>query len=475
VTVGPYDSHDYGRDYQTYPPYPADAEDQSQDGYARRGAEAPTAGYPSQPAYPQQSGYPSYPSQGGYPQAGYPQSGYPQSGYPENGGNSGGEYPPNGYRAADYRQAGYPEPAYPDHPSYQPEPDYPTATYRAVERPGRPELAATPASPAAQPWDPWDGPRPANGRPVRRLPADTRVTTASRAGGGPGDPGTGSGRRKRKGLPLWQELPLLLIIAFCLAILVRTFLLQAFYIPSGSMEDTLIAGDRVLVNKVVYNFREPARGEVVVFRGTDAWAPENIEDGNIGAFAKIGQALGDLVGVSRPGEKDFIKRVIGLPGDTVSCCDVDGRVFVNGQPLDESYVIRDSPLDEGAAAGVQDCRSRRFDEVVVQPGQIFVMGDHRQVSQDSRCQGQVPIDNIIGRAFIIVWPNDRWNALSQPATFDNVPGPAAAAGPGPSTGATGAGAESIFVLPFLLPLARLFSDGSARSRHSRRRPTRRLA
>jgi signal peptidase I len=460
VTVGPYGSHDYGRDYQTYPPYPADSEAQSQDGYSRWGAEAQSAGYPSQSPYPQQSGNSAYPSQGGYPQAGYP-----QSGYPETGGNGGGEYPANGYR-----QAGYPEPAYPAYPPYQTESDYPTANYRAVERSGRPELTATPA---AEPWEPWDGPRPANGRPVRRTAADTRVGAASRTGGA----GAGSGRRKRKGLPLWQELPLLLIIAFCLAILVRTFLLQAFYIPSGSMEDTLLAGDRVLVNKVVYNFREPARGEVVVFRGTDAWAPENVEDGNIGAFAKIGRGLGDLVGVSRPGEKDFIKRVIGLPGDTVSCCDVDGRVFVNGQPLDENYVIRDSPLDNGPA-GVQDCRSRRFDEVVVQPGQVFVMGDHRQVSQDSRCQGQVPIDNIIGRAFVIVWPNDRWNALSQPATFDNVPGPATAVGagpPAPATPGTGAGAESVFVLPLLLPLARLFSGGSARSRQSRRGSTRRLA
>jgi signal peptidase I len=459
VTVGPYGSHDYGRDYQTYPPYPADAEAESQDGYSRWGAEEPSAGYPSQSAYP------SYPPQGGYPQAGYPQSGYPE--------NGGGEYPANGYQPADYRQAGYPAPAYPGHSPYQPEPDYPTANYRAVERPGRPELAATPASPAAEPWDPWDGPRPANGRPVRRTAADPRVAAGSRTGARPGDP-AGGGRRKRKGLPLWQELPLLLIIAFCLAILVRTFLLQAFYIPSGSMEDTLIAGDRVLVNKVVYNFREPARGEVVVFRGTDAWAPVNTEDGDIGAFAKIGRALGDLVGVSRPGEKDYIKRVIGLPGDTVSCCDVDGRVFVNGQPLDESYVIRDSPLDGGAPAA-QDCRSRRFDEVVVQPGQMFVMGDHRQVSQDSRCQGQVPIDNIIGRAFVIVWPNDRWNALSQPSTFDSVPGSATAVGAGPPAGSAGAGAQAAFVLPILLPLARHFSGGSARSRRSRRRSTRRLA
>jgi signal peptidase I len=258
-------------------------------------------------------------------------------------------------------------------------------------------------------------------------------------------------RRKRKGLPLWQELPLLLVIAFCLALLVRTFLLQAFFIPSGSMEDTLIAGDRVLVNKVVYNFRQPARGEVVVFRGTDAWAPVVTEDSDAGAFARIGQALGDLVGISRPGEKDYIKRVIGVPGDRVSCCDVDGRVFVNGQPLNEEYVIRDSPLDDEGAVG-QDCRSRRFEEIVVPPGHMFVMGDHRQVSQDSRCQGTVPIENVIGRAFMVVWPTDRWHGLSPPDTFAGVPAPAAAGAPG--SDAPVSGGELALVLPLLLPLRR---------------------
>jgi signal peptidase I len=351
----------------------------------------------------------------------------------------------------DYPQS--PQPAYP----YPTRPSYPS----------RPPYASQPAGPS------YAGPRRTvtDDQPTTRYRATARPPAVrERAnGGGPADPN--QARRRRRGLPLWQELPLLLIIAFCLAILVRTFLLQAFYIPSGSMEDTLVAGDRVLVNKVVYQFREPARGEVVVFRGTDAWAPEQTEEGDIGAFARIGRALGDLVGVSRPGEKDFIKRVIGLPGDTVSCCDVDGRVFVNGQPLDESYVIRNSPLDEGPV-GTNDCRSRRFDEVVVQPGHMFVMGDHRQVSQDSRCQGQVPIENIIGRAFIIVWPSGRWDSLSQPDTFDNVPSAATAAG---SVVAPANGPPDLlaFALPLLLPLGwtaqrrrrrRFVLSGSARSR-----------
>jgi signal peptidase I len=276
--------------------------------------------------------------------------------------------------------------------------------------------------------------------------------------------------RKRRSMPLWQELPLLLIVAFCLAVLIRTFLLQAFYIPSGSMENTLLVGDRVLVNKVVYDLRDPARGEVVVFRGTDAWAPENTPDPDIGFFAKLGRTVGDLVGISRPGEKDFIKRVIGLPGDRVSCCDVNGRVFVNGQPLDEQYVTENAPLETPPNA--KECRSRRFDEVVVEPGQIFVMGDHRLVSQDSRCQGQVPIENVIGRAFVIVWPSGRWASLSVPPTFENVPAPFAAPAPGRASGGlSGApsGGGLAVVAPMMLPLVL-----PARSRLSRQGRRRRL-
>jgi signal peptidase I len=235
-------------------------------------------------------------------------------------------------------------------------------------------------------------------------------------------------RRARRNMPLWQELPLLLIVAFCLAVLIRTFLLQAFFIPSGSMEETLQVGDRVLVNKIIYDVRQPERGEIVVFIGTENWAPENQPDTNVGFFAKLGRSVGDLIGISQPGEKDFIKRVIGLPGDTVACCDVNGRVTVNGYPLNEPYVTDDSPRD--APPNPRECRSRRFGPVTVEPGQMFVMGDHRLVSQDSRCQGQVPIDNVIGRAFVIVWPSGRWEWLDVPATFSKVPRPFAAGRPG---------------------------------------------
>ncbi|WP_436837563.1 signal peptidase I [Micromonospora rifamycinica] len=241
---------------------------------------------------------------------------------------------------------------------------------------------------------------------------------------GTADPWRRRSRPARRQMPLWQELPLLLIVAFCLAVLIRTFLLQAFFIPSSSMEDTLLIGDRVLVNKVVYDVRDPLRGEVVVFRGTDKWVALESPAPPVGTLGRIGRTLGDLVGVGRPGEKDFIKRVIGVPGDRVKCCDDQGRVLVNGIPLDEPYVVRDSPLD--VPPNPKECRSRRFDEVVVPPGQIFVMGDHRLVSQDARCQGPVPIDNVVGRAFMVVWPSSRWTSLPVPDTFARLSDSAAA-------------------------------------------------
>jgi signal peptidase I len=274
--------------------------------------------------------------------------------------------------------------------------------------------------------------------------------------------------RRRRNMPLWQELPLLLIVAFCLAVLIRTFLMQAFYIPSGSMEDTLRVGDRVLVNKIVYDVRQPRRGEIVVFEGTDNWTPEYTQDNNAGFFAKLGRTVGDLVGISQPGEKDFIKRVVGLPGDVVACCDVNGRVTVNGKPLDEPYVTDNSPLEAEPTRG--HCGSRRFEPVTVEQGQMFVMGDHRLVSQDSRCQGQVPIDHVIGQAFVVVWPSSRWNSLPVPSTFNNLPKPFGAAAP--SSGQVPADRDMIGVT-LLLPLM-LVRSNPARSRRLASRRGRRL-
>jgi signal peptidase I len=251
---------------------------------------------------------------------------------------------------------------------------------------------------------------------------------------------------RRKEMPLWQELPLLLVVAFCLAVLIRTFLVQAFFIPSGSMEQTLLVGDRVLVNKVVYDMRDPTYGEIVVFRGPPNWASESTGAPVSQAFgAKLGRTIGDLVGVSRPGERDFIKRVIALEGDKVACCDAQGRITVNGKSITEPYIYKNSPLDAPPIAG--QCSSRVFKEVTIPPGQMFVMGDHRGVSQDARCQGPVPVTNVIGRAFVIVWPSKRFTELDVPdnwKTFTAAKPVAAPAQhqPDPETGA--------LILPFLL-------------------------
>jgi signal peptidase I len=303
-----------------------------------------------------------------------------------------------------------------------------------------------------------------------RVPAGRRPSNGADGRGRPAaDKRSADPKRRRKQMPLWQEMPLLLVVAFCLAVLIRTFLVQAFFIPSGSMTDTLLVGDRVLVNKVVYDMREPRRGEIVVFSGTDSWIPEVRSDPNLSLMSKLGRTVGDLVGVTRPGDKDFIKRVIGLPGDKVSCCDPSGRVLVNGRPLDETYVIENSPLE--TPPNPRECRSRRFAEITVQPGEMFVMGDHRLVSQDGRCQGPVPIKNVIGKAFLIVWPNEHWATLPTPSTFDDVPDPVAVAapGPGPSRPLTTppTGAFGIF-MPILVPLGffarrrRNFSDDRRR-------------
>ncbi|WP_239162493.1 signal peptidase I [Paractinoplanes rishiriensis] len=257
---------------------------------------------------------------------------------------------------------------------------------------------------------------------------------------------------RRKEMPLWQELPLLLVVAFCLAVLIRTFLVQAFYIPSGSMENTLEVKDRVLVNKVVYDMRDPLRGEIVVFRGTDNWAPEVTEQVSNTFAAKLGRTIGDLVGVSRPGERDFIKRVIGLPGDKVACCDDQGRITVNGDGIDEAYISEGFNSDLNQPPNPNQCTSRRFAEITVPQGEMFVMGDHRSVSQDARCQGPVPIKNVIGRAFVIVWPSDRFTSLSVPDVWKTyaIDHPtAAAAEPGIPARQDSPATEAL-VLPFLL-------------------------
>lgn len=224
-------------------------------------------------------------------------------------------------------------------------------------------------------------------------------------------------RRKKKQGSFWKELPVLIVVAVVLALVIKAFAVQAFYIPSGSMENTLQVGDRVLVNKIVYHTRDIARGDVIVFNGLDSWDPEvQVEEpGN--PVSKALRAVGTAFGVA-PNEKDYIKRVIGIPGDHVKCCDGQGRVTVNGVPLDENSYLYTDPVTHERNKPSND----PFD-VTVKPGQLWVMGDHRELSYDSRSHrgdpggGTIPTDRVIGRAFVIVWPLDRMDTLPIPDTF----------------------------------------------------------
>lgn len=234
--------------------------------------------------------------------------------------------------------------------------------------------------------------------------------------------GVHRGQPAGRPLPFWQELPLLMLVAFSLAVLVNTFLLQAFTIPSGSMENTLRVGDKVVTEKVSLDFRPPKRGEIVVFKASGAFQPE-IDIPDRGPVASFFSELARALGFPTADEKDIIKRVVGLPGDEVECCDDDGRVLVNGEPLDEPYILDNDAPNE-----------RDFGPVTVPPGRLFVMGDHRAVSEDSRklidedpkFKGTVPIDSIIGRAVFIVYPPDHWTGLGDPDLFATVPQPAQA-------------------------------------------------
>jgi signal peptidase I len=202
----------------------------------------------------------------------------------------------------------------------------------------------------------------------------------------------------------------IIIAALVLTILIKAFLVQVFSIPSASMQNTLQPGDRILVNRLVYHLRDIARGDVVVFSGDGSWGPEPPPQPS-NPVVRIWDDITGLVGVSVPGT-DYVKRVVGIPGDRVACCDTKGRVTVNGVPLSE-----DSYIYPGDAPSTS-----RFD-VTVPPGRLFVLGDHRSDSADSRFhpndlgQGTIPEGEVVGRAFVIIWPPSRIGDIPIPETF----------------------------------------------------------
>ncbi|MFF9844225.1 signal peptidase I [Streptomyces sp. NPDC013740] len=277
---------------------------------------------------------------------------------------------------------------------------------------------------------------------------DGRHGPVADAGPGPGDggralPGRAERRRlarkvkRRRQRSAIKEIPLLVTVAVLIALVLKTFLVQAFVIPSGSMEQTIRIDDRVLVDKLTPWFgSRPHRGDVVVFKDPGGWLQQETAPATedpVG-IKQLKQALTFIGLLPSADEQDLIKRVIAVGGDTVKCCGADGRITVNGVPLDEPYL---HPGNEPSKIPF---------EVKVPPGRIFVMGDHRSNSADSRYHldeqgnGTVSEDQVVGRAVVIAWPVGHWRRLEERSTFDAV----TSAGGTPEVGAVGgAGAQGV--------------------------------
>jgi signal peptidase I len=288
-------------------------------------------------------------------------------------------------------------------------------------------VGVEPAPPAteATPEFPGRHRRRAGASPDGRPAAEYKAQAAAARGGKKARPG----RRRRENF--WRELPLLIVVALVLTFTIQTFLAKVYVIPSGSMETTLHGctgcnNDRVLVDKVTLRFRDPQPGDVVVFRGPDGWTNTEFSvPRSDNALVNGLQQFGSLIGLAPPDEKDFVKRVIAVGGQTVQCCDSRDRVMVDGEPLDEPYVYF---LPEAGPA-----REQRFDPVTVPEGQLWMMGDSRNNSSDSRAAGHgpVPIDNVIGQARLIVLPLDRFGWID---SIDPQPDAAVGMGAGAAAG-----------------------------------------
>jgi signal peptidase I len=295
-----------------------------------------------------------------------------------------------------------------------------------------------PAGPGPGPGGPVGGPRFGGGTLFDGAPHgsaranETRVDLKAAVdeadaedGTGDGNRGGGKGGRRRRSFV--RELPVLIVVALVLALLIKSFVIQAFYIPSASMENTLEIGDRVLINKIVYHTRPIHRGDIIVFDGTGSWDVASPTSSNI--FSKAVSELEGIVGISHDANI-YIKRVIGVPGDHVACCNAKGQVTVNGVALTES-----SYLFPGEQPSAQSFN------ITVPPGRLWVMGDHRLVSYDSRGHmgdpggGTIPESGVLGRAFVIIWPPSQWSVLNIPATFEQPQLNASNAASGGSTAA----------------------------------------
>lgn len=224
-----------------------------------------------------------------------------------------------------------------------------------------------------------------------------------------------------------REIPLTMVVALLIALTLKTFFVQVFVIPSGSMEQTIQIGDRVLVDKLTPWFgSEPHRGDVVVFKDPGGWLENDRKPNTDGPFTRgVKQVFSSVGLLPSENEQDLIKRVIGVGGDTVVCCDTQGRITVNGTAINEPYIAPGS------------VPSRSPFQVKVPAGRLWVMGDHRDLSADSRYhmgnpgQGTVPLSDVVGRAFLIAWPLGRFQQLpAGPNATPAVGAAAVRAGPG---------------------------------------------
>jgi signal peptidase I len=241
----------------------------------------------------------------------------------------------------------------------------------------------------------------------------------------------GRARQRRTGAKparksLLRELPILIIVALIIAMVIKTFVVQAFVIPTGSMQNTLALQDKILVNKLVYHFRPIHPGDIVVFDGAGSWnapAPLTTTVNPVtrvydDTLRKVLDSVGGLFGTP-VGQTDYVKRVIGVPGDHVVCCNARGLITVNGVALNEQSYLYPGNKSGSSPPGIPS----HFNEIVP-PGYLWVLGDHRAISDDSRGHeadpgnGMVPEKEVIGRAFLIAWPPSQWRILPIPATFE---------------------------------------------------------
>ena len=283
---------------------------------------------------------------------------------------------------------------------------------RSVPPVSPPRPAGSPQQPGANSprqsvGAPWPG--PSASKPAASAPKPAaKAAQAQRLGGVRGWMTGGA-------FAVVREVVLVLVIALGLSLLIKTFLVQAFYIPSESMENTLLAGDRVLVSKLTPGPFSLHRGDIVVFADPGGWLQPQPKAPESPLRSVVRDTLTFVGLLPADSGEHLIKRIIGLPGDTVACCDSQGRVTVNGVPVDEPYLFpgnRPSEIDFS---------------VTVPAGRLWVMGDHRSLSEDSRFHrdqhgGTVPISDVVGRAFVIVWPPGRMSLLHTPgAVFAAVP------------------------------------------------------